>query len=127
MGFSAKKFVTSSVDVSNFNPLCKAVGDALRVEILKVLQDNSFGVLELCSIFEIGQPAMSHHLKVLWKSHLVSTKRDGANIFYRRNNFNPEENFCFLRGNQTSPRMWVNRETLEQIRNGIPNFPAHVG
>ena len=92
MSFSAKKFVTSSVDVSNFNPLCKAVGDPLRVEILKVLQDNSFGVLELCSIFEIGQPAMSHHLKVLSKSHLVSTKRDGANIFYQRNNFNPEEN-----------------------------------
>ena len=83
MSFSAKKFVTSSVDVSNFNPLCKAVGEALRVEILKVLQDNSFGVLELCSIFEIGQPAMSHHLKVLSKSHLVSTKRDGANIFYQ--------------------------------------------
>ena len=45
--------------------LCKASGDPLRLQILRVLRQDSFGVLELCSIFDIRQPAMSHHLKVL--------------------------------------------------------------
>jgi len=86
------KYTTSSKDISVLNPLCKALGDPLRIEILKVLQKDAFGVLELCSIFNVGQPAMSHHLKVLSKNSLVSTRRDGTNIFYQRNNVQPMEN-----------------------------------
>ena len=56
------KYATSSREISALNPLCKALGDPLRIEILKVLQKDAFGVLELCSIFNVGQPAMSHHL-----------------------------------------------------------------
>ena len=86
------KYTTSSRDISVFNPLCKALGDPLRIEILKVLQKDAFGVLELCSIFNVGQPAMSPHLKVLSKNSLVSTRRDGTNIFYQRNYVQPMEN-----------------------------------
>ena len=86
------KYTTSSKDISVLNPLCKALGDPLRIEILKVLQKDAFGVLELCSIFNVGQPAMSHHLKVLSKNSLVSTRRDGTNIFYQRNSVQPMEN-----------------------------------
>ena len=32
------KYTTSSKDISVLNPLCKALGDPLRIEILKVLQ-----------------------------------------------------------------------------------------
>jgi ArsR family transcriptional regulator len=63
---------------------CKASGDQLRLNVLKVLSCDSFGVLELCQIFDIKQSAMSHHLKILAKSGLVSTRRDGNSIFYRR-------------------------------------------
>ena len=63
---------------------CKASGDQLRLNILKVLSRDSFGVFELCQIFNIKQSAMSHHLKILAKSGLVSTRRDGNSIFYRR-------------------------------------------
>jgi ArsR family transcriptional regulator len=64
--------------------LCKASGDQLRLNILKVLSRDSFGVLELCQIFVIKQSAMSHHLKILANAGLVSTRRDGNSIFYRR-------------------------------------------
>jgi ArsR family transcriptional regulator len=63
---------------------CKASGDELRLNILKVLSRDSFGVLELCQILNIKQSAMSHHLKILANSGLVSTRRDGNSIFYRR-------------------------------------------
>jgi ArsR family transcriptional regulator len=49
-----------------------------------VLREDSFGVSELCAIFDIRQPALSHHLKVLAGAALVATRREGNSIFYRR-------------------------------------------
>lgn len=64
--------------------LCKASGDALRLNVLRALANDSFGVLELAQIFDIGQSGMSHHLKVLAQADLVATRREGNAIFYRR-------------------------------------------
>lgn len=64
--------------------LFKALGDPLRLDIMRLLQRDSFGVLELCEIFDIQQPSMSHHLKVLAKAELVTTRREGNTLFYRR-------------------------------------------
>ncbi len=64
--------------------LLKASGDQLRLEVLRVLNQESFGVLELCTIFNIKQSAMSHHLKVLATAGLVTKMREGNSIFYRR-------------------------------------------
>ncbi|WP_394240426.1 ArsR/SmtB family transcription factor [Halopseudomonas laoshanensis] len=63
---------------------CKATGDVLRLDILRVLRNDSFGVLELAKIFAMRQSGMSHHLKVLANAGLVSTRREGNSIFYRR-------------------------------------------
>ncbi|NBA96658.1 metalloregulator ArsR/SmtB family transcription factor [Pseudomonas sp. R5(2019)] len=64
--------------------LCKAGGDPLRLNVLRVLASDSYGVLELAQIFAIGQSGMSHHLKVLAQAELVATRREGNAIFYRR-------------------------------------------
>ncbi|WP_241505946.1 metalloregulator ArsR/SmtB family transcription factor [Parahaliea mediterranea] len=64
--------------------LCKASADPLRLQVLRVLSRDSFGVSELCSLFELRQPALSHHLKVLASAGLVATRREGNSIFYRR-------------------------------------------
>ena len=62
----------------------KAAGDRLRLDILRVLRSDAFGVLELAQIFDVRQSGMSHHLKVLANSGLFSTRREGNSIFYRR-------------------------------------------
>jgi 2-polyprenyl-3-methyl-5-hydroxy-6-metoxy-1,4-benzoquinol methylase len=67
----------------------KAVGDELRANILRVLATDSFGVQELCSIFSSAQPALSHHLKILREVDLVSQRKEGTNVFYRRSSYGP--------------------------------------
>lgn len=74
----------SVVDAQSLPNLLKAAGDGFRLEILRVLAQDSFGVLELCRIFEAKQSGMSHHLKVLTSAGLLSTRREGNSIFYRR-------------------------------------------
>ncbi len=64
--------------------ITKATGDSLRASILRALRHESFGVLELCHIFDTAQPGMSHHLKILLNAGLVSSRREGNAIFYRR-------------------------------------------
>jgi ubiquinone/menaquinone biosynthesis C-methylase UbiE/DNA-binding transcriptional ArsR family regulator len=64
--------------------LCKASADTLRLLVLRVLRKDSFGVSELCTIFDIRQPALSHHLKVLASAGLVAARREANSIFYRR-------------------------------------------
>jgi len=71
-------------DCDELAALCKAGGDPLRLNVLRALANDSFGVLELAQIFAIGQSGMSHHLKVLAQADLVATRREGNAIFYRR-------------------------------------------
>ncbi len=72
------------IDSDELAAFCKAAGDPLRLEILRVLRHNAYGVLELSQIFDMGQSGMSHHLKILAKSGLAATRREGNSIFYRR-------------------------------------------
>lgn len=65
-------------------PVFKASGDPLRLEILRVLQRDTFGVMELSQIFDMRQSGMSHHLKVLANAGLLEPQREGNGIFYRR-------------------------------------------
>ncbi|RYZ54022.1 MAG: metalloregulator ArsR/SmtB family transcription factor [Proteobacteria bacterium] len=64
--------------------LCKAASDPLRLDIMRVLSHDSFGVQELATIFSMPQPGMSHHLKILSTAGFLATRRQGNSIFYRR-------------------------------------------
>jgi len=74
----------SGAPLTTISALCKAAGDPLRAQILRVLARDAYGVLELCQVFGVRQPALSHHLKILAGAGLVATRREGTCIFYRR-------------------------------------------
>ena len=45
--------------------ICKALGDANRLEIVKMLSDGEKCGCKLLERFEITQPTLSHHMKIL--------------------------------------------------------------
>ncbi|PCJ27773.1 MAG: ArsR family transcriptional regulator [SAR86 cluster bacterium] len=93
-GSALKTIIPESTDSApSLAGLHKALADSLRLQILRLLKNESFGVLELCRILDIRQPALSHHLKILFTANLVSTRREGNSIFYRRAFLSKED--CF--------------------------------
>jgi 2-polyprenyl-3-methyl-5-hydroxy-6-metoxy-1,4-benzoquinol methylase len=51
---------------------------------LRVMRGDSFSVSELCDVFQLRQSALSHHLKVLVNADLLTRRREGTAIYYRR-------------------------------------------
>ncbi len=64
--------------------IAKATGDERRANLLRLLQHDSFAVSELAQVFGVAQPAISHHLKVLRQAGLISQRKEGNSIYYRR-------------------------------------------
>lgn len=75
---------TALATLDQLADLSWAAGDRLRLGVLRALARDSFGVLELCQLFDIKQPSMSHHLKILSEAGLVAHRREGTNLYYRR-------------------------------------------
>ena len=45
--------------------ICKALGDPNRMEIVKMLSDQEKCGCKLLEKFDITQPTLSHHMKIL--------------------------------------------------------------
>ena len=61
----------------------KALGDPTRVAILNRLAEGEACVCDLNATFDLSQPTISHHLKVLRDAGLVDVSRRGTWAFYR--------------------------------------------
>ena len=69
--------------VDKYVEFFKALSDATRQEILRILEEHEMNVTEICEVFEnISQPTVSHHLHILRNCGLVDTRKEGKLIFY---------------------------------------------
>jgi len=62
--------------------LCKTLSNPIRLEILSLLRDGEKSVSELANFTGVRQATISQHLAVLRQRAVVSTRKEGANIFY---------------------------------------------
>ncbi len=64
--------------------LAKALGDPIRLQLVDVLRKHAgkVCVCELTPLFDVGQPTVSHHLKVLRAAGLVDSERRGLWAYY---------------------------------------------
>lgn len=65
--------------------ICKALGDTNRLEIVKMLSDGELCGCRLLERFEITQPTLSHHMKILVECGLVQDRRAGRWHYYSLN------------------------------------------
>ena len=64
--------------------VAKALGDPVRVQLVDVLRKHAgkVCVCELVPLFDLSQPTVSHHLKVLREAGIVGSERQGLWAYY---------------------------------------------
>ncbi|MGW5735924.1 MULTISPECIES: ArsR/SmtB family transcription factor [Streptomyces] len=64
----------------------KALGDPVRLRLLSMIASREGGeicVCELTPAFDLSQPTISHHLKLLKQAGLIDSERRGTWVYYR--------------------------------------------
>ena len=62
--------------------ICKTLSNPLRLEILSLLRDGKKSVNEIVILTELRQATVSQHLAILRQTGVVSTQREGINVYY---------------------------------------------
>ena len=65
--------------------ICKALGDANRLEIVQMLSDGEKCGCKILEKFEITQPTLSHHMKILTSCGLINDRKEGKWHHYSLN------------------------------------------
>jgi ArsR family transcriptional regulator, arsenate/arsenite/antimonite-responsive transcriptional repressor len=64
----------------------KALGDPVRIRLVSLIGAHQGGevcVCDLTAAFDLTQPTISHHLKVLRSAGIIDSERRGTWVYYR--------------------------------------------
>jgi ArsR family transcriptional regulator len=67
-------------------PLLKALADPVRLRLMSLVASHPGGeacVCDLADAFDLSQPTISHHLKILHGSGLLDRDKRGVWVYYR--------------------------------------------
>lgn len=67
-------------------PLLKALADPVRLRLMSLVASHEGGeacVCDLTDAFDLSQPTISHHLKVLHDAGLLDREKRGVWVYYR--------------------------------------------
>ncbi|WNV87840.1 metalloregulator ArsR/SmtB family transcription factor [Umezawaea sp. Da 62-37] len=67
-------------------PVFKALGDPVRLRLLSMIASRAGGEVCVCELtpeFDLSQPTISHHLKLLRQAGLIDCERRGTWVYYR--------------------------------------------
>jgi len=67
-------------------PMLKAIADPVRLRLLSLVAAHEGGEACVCDLndaFELSQPTISHHLKVLHEVGLLDRSKRGVWVYYR--------------------------------------------
>jgi ArsR family transcriptional regulator, arsenate/arsenite/antimonite-responsive transcriptional repressor len=64
--------------------VAKALGDPVRLQLVDILRKHAgkVCVCELVPLFDLSQPTVSHHLRVLREAGIVGSERQGLWAYY---------------------------------------------
>jgi ArsR family transcriptional regulator, arsenate/arsenite/antimonite-responsive transcriptional repressor len=75
---------TDRAEAARMARVAKALGDPIRLQLVDVLRKHAgkVCVCELTPLFDVAQPTVSHHLKVLREAGIVDSERQGLWAYY---------------------------------------------
>ena len=62
--------------------MCKVFSNSTRLEVLNLLRDKKMSVTELIQKTKLSQANISQHLSIMKSKGIVTSERNGKNIFY---------------------------------------------
>src|SRR3954454_21435666 len=78
----------SAAAAERIAPLLKAMADPGRLRLLSLVASHGDGEACVCDLndaFDLSQPTISHHLKVLHEAGLLDREKRGVWVYYRVN------------------------------------------
>jgi ArsR family transcriptional regulator len=75
---------TERAEAERMVAIARALGDPIRLQLVDVLRKHAgeVCVCELVPLFDLSQPTVSHHLKVLRDAGIVGSERRGLWAYY---------------------------------------------
>lgn len=70
-------------DFQTVSDVFKQLCDSSRIRIFWILCHCEECVINLSALMEMSSPAVSHHLKQLKASGLITSRRDGKEVYYK--------------------------------------------
>ena len=67
-------------------PLLKSLADPVRLRLMSLVASHEGGEACICDLneaFDLSQPTISHHMKVLHEAGLVDRDKRGVWVYYR--------------------------------------------
>ncbi|MCF3961430.1 ArsR/SmtB family transcription factor [Streptomyces fuscigenes] len=83
------RLLTAPLDEDQAGELAKvfkALGDPVRLRLLSMIASRAGGEICVCDLtpaFDLSQPTISHHLKLLRQAGLIQSERRGTWVYYR--------------------------------------------
>jgi ArsR family transcriptional regulator, arsenate/arsenite/antimonite-responsive transcriptional repressor len=80
------QFPLSMDQAEQVAPLLKALADPVRLRLMSLVASGEGGeacVCDLTDAFDLSQPTISHHLKVLHEAGLLEREKRGVWVYYR--------------------------------------------
>ena len=68
--------------MKNLLRVTKALSDANRVRVVKLLEDRALCVCEIQQLLGLAQPTVSSHMRILEEAGLVNKERQGTWMIY---------------------------------------------
>ena len=67
---------------AEYVPAIKALADVTRLQIVEMLSCGELCACKILEKFQITQPTLSYHMRILTESGLVISRKDGAWVRY---------------------------------------------
>ena len=69
----------------NYVPVFKALADETRIKIVEMLSCGEMCACDILESFQITQPTLSYHMKILTDSGMVNARKESSWVRYSNN------------------------------------------